>query len=307
VIVPLLLGIGTGLVFQMNLDSGIFLGLVLSATSVSISAQTLIELKALRSRVGVSLLGAAVFDDILVVLGLSIFIALTQSQGGLASIAIVVISMLAYLLVASVLGWRLLSPLSQKIADLPISQGLIAFTFVSILVYGWFAESVGNMAAITGSFLAGLWLSRSPVKENIERGISAVAYGVFVPLFFINVGLSANARELTGESLLFMAVITVVAVIGKVFGAGAGASLSGFNRLEALQLGVGMMSRGEVGLIVASVGIAQNILQPEAFSAVVGMVILTTLFTPPLLRLLFRKPAAQRQSHTPKITEGDEP
>ncbi len=305
VIIPLLLGMGTGLAFQMSLDSGIFLGLVLSATSVSISAQTLMELKVLRSRVGVSLLGAAVFDDILVVLGLSIFIALTQSQSGLASIALVLASMLAYLIVASLLGWRLLPSLSEKIADLPISQGLIAFTFVTVLIYGWFAETVGNMAAITGSFLAGLWLSRSPVKENIERGISAIAYGVFVPLFFINVGLSANARELSGESLLFMVAITLVAILGKVFGAGVGASLGGFNRLEALQLGVGMMSRGEVGLIVASVGIAQEMIQPETFSAVVGMVILTTLFTPPLLRLLFRKPAPQRQPSAPQISEGD--
>jgi Kef-type K+ transport system membrane component KefB len=306
VILPLLLGLGVGLMFNQSLEGGVFLGLVLSATSVSISAQTLMELKVIRSRVGVGLLGAAVFDDILVVLGLSIFIALTQSEGGLASIALVVGSMLLFLVVASIIGWWLLPRLSQMVSKLPISQGLIAFTFVTILLFSWLAESMGSMAAVTGAFLAGLLLSRSPAKQNIEHGIATIAYGVFVPLFFINVGLSANARELRGEILLFTVAITLVAILGKVLGAGAGASLGGFSRREALQIGVGMMSRGEVGLIVASVGITQNLIPPETFSAVVGMVIITTLLTPPLLRSLYPKPSSKPVVNAQKIIEGDE-
>jgi Kef-type K+ transport system membrane component KefB len=217
----------------------------------------------------------------------------------------VLISMLVYLGVASGLGYWLLPGLSRKASSLPVSQGLIAFTFVTVLFFGWLAELLGGMAAITGAFLAGLWLSRSPVKESIESGISTIAYSVFVPLFFINVGLAANARELTGESLLLMVLITVMAVLGKVLGAGAGAILGGFNRREALQLGVGMMSRGEVGLIVASVGISQNILQPDTFAAVVGMVIITTLLTPPLLRALFPRPAVKPENRLIEDLEGE--
>src|SRR4030042_4575649 len=142
VVFPLVLGAGVGMLFSMNPQSALFIGLILSATSVSISAQTLMELKVLRSRVGIGLLGAAVLDDILVLLGLSIFIALTQSGNGLGSIALVLASMLAYLAIASAIGWRLLPTLSQRISELPISRGLIAFTFIAILLYGWLAESM---------------------------------------------------------------------------------------------------------------------------------------------------------------------
>jgi Kef-type K+ transport system membrane component KefB len=289
VVFPLILGAGTAMILGMAFLPALFIGLVLSATSVSISAQTLIELNVLRSRVGIGLLGAAVFDDVLVVLGLSVFVALTQSGsgGGLGSVAVILLQMVLYLGIASILGWLLLPRLSSRVTNLPISQGLVAFTFIVILLYGWAAEVVGNMAAITGAFLAGLMLARSPVKERIENGVSILAYAVFVPIFFVNVGLSANARELTGDGLLLLATLTLVAVVGKVLGSGLGASLSGFTRRESLQLGVGMMSRGEVGLIVASVGITAGLISQEIFSAIVGVVILTTLLTPPLLRALY--------------------
>ena len=307
VLLPLALGTGTGLAFNMSLIPALFVGLILSATSVSISAQTLMELNVLRSRVGIGLLGAAVFDDILVVLGLSLFTALVQPQGdGGAGILMIFLRMVIFLAAAFAFGWWLLPKLSRKVMDLPISQGMIAFTIILILVYGWSAEVVGSMAAITGAFLAGLMLARSPAKERIESGISVLAYGLFVPVFFINVGLSANARELGGESLLLFATMTVVAIIGKVLGAGTGASLSGFNRQEALRLGVGMISRGEVGLIVASVGISQGLIGQEIFSAVVGVVIVTTLITPLLLRALYSERKAEKdQKIQNPSTEGE--
>ena len=158
-------------------------------------------------------------------------------------------------------------------------------------IYAWAAEVVGGMAAITGAFVAGLMFARSPFKPRIESGISTLAYGVFVPIFFINVGLSANARELGGESLWLVVALIVVAVISKVLGAGLGARLAGFTNLESLQLGFGMMSRGEVGLIVAALGISEGLIDPRAFSAVVGVVIVTTLLTPPSLRALFTRGA----------------
>jgi Kef-type K+ transport system membrane component KefB len=197
--------------------------------------------------------------------------------------------------------------LSRFIQKLPVSQGLIAFTFIIILFYGWLAEAMGNMAAITGAFLAGLWLSRSPHKERIENGVSVLAYGVFVPIFFINVGLAANGRELVGGSLGLFLAMAVLAVLSKVLGAGLGALLSGFSRQEALQLGVGMMSRGEVGLIVATVGINQGLINESTFAAIVGVVIVTTLLTPPLLRSLFSKAAKRSDEEQEAAVQGDEP
>jgi Kef-type K+ transport system membrane component KefB len=158
------------------------------------------------------------------------------------------------------------------------------------------------MAAITGAFLAGLWFGRTPEKDRIHNGIATIAYGIFVPVFFINIGLSANIRELDWESGLLMLVMVFVAVISKVVGAGSGALLGGFTRREALQLGVGMMSRGEVGLIVAAIEIEQGMIQASTFSAVVGVVILTTLLTPPLLRALF--PKGQIELTTAKGSSG---
>ena len=306
VILPLGLGVGVGVVYHLPLGAAIFVGLILAATSVSISAQTLMELKVLRSRVGITLLGAAVFDDILVVLGLSVFTALSSGGGSadFGAVVLIAVRMLLFLGIGGALGFLLLPRLTRLVSGLPISQGLIAFTMVILLLYGWSAEVLGSMAAITGAFLAGLVLSRSPVKERIEAGISTLAYGLFVPVFFINVGLSANGRDLTGGVLGLFVLMTVVAIIGKVLGSGLGAILGGFNRRKSLQLGVGMMSRGEVGLIVASVGIAEGLIRPTTFSAVVGVVIVTTLLTPPLLRVLFPKPAVHPQK-LKEVVEGE--
>ncbi len=293
VVAPVGMGYVLGKLFGMTDTGALFVGLTLAATSVSISAQTLMELNVLRSRVGVSLLGAAVFDDILVVLGLSIFLALTGDGGGsgLGAIVVTVLRMAAFILIGMVIGIALIPDrLVRWTSRLPISQGLISFVFAVMLLYAWSAEVLGGMAAITGAFLAGLVFGRSPLKERIETGISTIAYSVFVPIFFVNIGLVANARELTGDSLVLMIGMVLVAIVSKVLGAGLGARLGGLTNREALQLGVGMMSRGEVGLIVVTVGVNNGLIEPEVFAAVVGVVILTTLLTPPLLRSLFDRP-----------------
>lgn len=298
VLFPVLLGAGASLLFVDDLQQALFMGLILAATSVSISAQTLMELKALRSRVGISLLSAAVFDDVLVVLLLSIFTALTLSDSGAGfwSIAWVFLRMALYLTGATLLGLWLLPKVSRRVTSLAISQGLTAFTIVTILLFSWSAELLGGMAAITGAFLAGLVLGRSPVRERIENSVVVIAFGVFVPIFFVDIGLSTNARSLFGSNFGLFLAIGLVAIIGKIAGAGLGGYWGGLNRQEALQLGIGMMSRGEVGLIVASVGLANNLISEQAFSAVVGVVILTTLLTPLMLRWSFKLPAVHSAS-----------
>ncbi len=301
VVLPVVMGFGAGLLFQMPAQSALFVGLILAATSVSISAQTLMELGVLRTRVGVGLLGAAVFDDVLVVLLLSVMTALFgQSAAGLASVGIVALRMVGYLVGASVIGLLLLPLIARKIDQLPISQGLVATTIVLLLLYAWAAEVIGGMAAITGAFLAGLFLARSPLRDRIEAGMAALAYGLFVPIFFINVGLSANIRELIGSSFWLALTLIVVAVISKLLGAGLGARLAGFSKLESLQLGAGMISRGEVGLIVATLGITEGYIRADIFAGVVGVVIATTLLTPPTLRSLFaRQGTAQSPAPQP--------
>jgi len=289
VIIPVGLGWLLGIAFQMSSDEAIFLGLTLGATSVSISAQTLMELKVLRSRVGLGLLGAAVFDDILVILLLSTFTALASGSGGAAAIGLTLVKMVAFLGASVLVGLYVLPWISHQVSKLHISQGGVALAVVVMLFYALAAELLGGMAAITGTFVAGLMFGRTPEKHTVEHGFAVLAYAFFVPIFFVNIGLQVNIRELDVTAVWLMLAVSAVAVVGKLFGAGAGAKLGGFSWRESLQLGIGMISRGEVGLIVISVGVAQGLVSAGIFSTIVGMVLITTLITPPLLRLAFRQ------------------
>jgi len=280
------LGWGVGRLFGLNNLQAMFLGLTLGASSVSISAQTLMELKQLKSRVGLSLLGAAVFDDVLIILLLSLFFAFTSQASGLIEIGLVLGRMFVFFMLAFGFGLWLLPRLIQWVRHLPISQGVLSLAVVVAFGYAIAAELVGGMATITGAFLAGLMFARSPEKEALAPRIHALAYGFFVPIFFVNIGLSVNVFSL--ESNLFLAaMIILAAVVGKIFGAGLGGRLSGLATRAALQLGLGMVPRAEVSLIVASAGLAAGLMGPSEFSAVVAMVIVCTLITPPSLRYLF--------------------
>jgi len=299
VFIPVVLGVVVGRIFGLDLNQSMFLGLTLGATSVSISVQTLLELNVLRSKVGLGLLGAAVFDDILVILLLSLFLALGTGNGNLASILIILARMVVFLLLSITFGWWILPRLVRKIARLPISEGVLTLALAVLLIYGVASEVVGGMAAITGSFLAGLMFSRSPEKERLERGMHALSYGVFVPIFFISIGLSVNIRDLKVSDLGLVAVVCLVAIVGKLIGAGFGARLAGFSSMDSLRLGTGMISRGEVGLILATVGIDAGFMDSALFSIILAMVLLTTIVTPPSLRALFKTP--NRKPSDPKL------
>ncbi len=293
VLLPVGLGFLIGELFGLDLDSSVFFGLTLGATSVSISAQTLMELKVLRSRVGLGLLGSAVFDDVLVILLLSIFVALS---GGGSSLEILLVfgKMILFLGLSMAFGLWALPYLARKASRLPVSQNVLTFGIVILLIYGLAAEVLGGIAAITGTFIAGLMFARTPEKSELETGLRALSYSFFVPIFFVSIGLGINVRELDLSALWLMVVSSIFAILGKILGAGAGAKMAKFSWRESLQLGIGMVSRGEVGLIVATIGLNGGFLTPAAFSAVLGMVLITTLVTPILLRASFKtKPPRQ--------------
>lgn len=301
VLLPVGLGFVIGELFGLDLDSSVFFGLTLGATSVSISAQTLMELKVLRSRVGLGLLGAAVFDDVLVILLLSIFTALS---GGGSSYEILLVfgKMIVFLGLSMAFGLWALPWLARKASRLPVSQNVLTFGIVILLIYGLAAEVLGGIAAITGTFIAGLMFARTPEKSELEAGLRALSYSFFVPIFFVSIGLGINVRELDLSALWLLVVSSILAILGKILGAGAGAKLANFSWRESLQLGIGMVSRGEVGLIVATIGMNGGYLTPAAFSAVLGMVLVTTLVTPIMLRASFKskppRPSAVSESGT---------
>jgi len=302
VLAPIALGAIATLPFGFSPLHALFVGVILSATSVSISAQTLIELGVLRRREGVALLGAAVIDDVLVILVLSLFLALTGGAGGSGVLSLLglVLRMALYLGGALALGLWVLPWLTRAVSRLPVSEGITTLAVVLTFFLAWSAEVLGGVAAITGAFIAGLGFSRSALREEIERGMHTLAYALFVPVFFASIGLEANARALNMDLAVFTLVICLVAVISKLVGAGLGARLAGFTSDEALRVGVGMVSRGEVGLIVATVGLSQGLVTPEIFTATVIMVLFTTLVTPLLLRLAFAEVAEALPQLRPK-------
>ena len=283
------LGWGAGRLFGMSNTAALLLGLALGATSVSISARTLMEMGVLRSRVGLSLLGAAVVDDILSILAFSIFLALITGSSGFWGLVWLAARMVLFLATAVAFGLWVLPFLARWVGRLSISQGVLAFAIVILLAYGLAAELIGQMAALIGAFLAGLMFARTPEKSQIEQGITAMAYGLFVPIFFVNIGLSIDLRGLQLNAVLLILVVTLSAITGKIFGAALGAKLGGLPTHESFQLGAGMVARGEVTLIVAAAGSKAGLVESGAFSAIVAAVLLTTLVTPPMLRFAFAR------------------
>jgi Kef-type K+ transport system membrane component KefB len=280
-----------GTVMTYDMEKALFLGLMLAPTSIGISAQTLMELKVLRTSVGVTLLGAATIDDILSVFSVSLFLTLFggAASSNAASVLPLLLHMGLFLIIASALGFWLLPKLTTIVAKLPISQGLTALAFVIMLFYAWSAEALGHMATVIGAFMAGMFLARSKQKEEIRKGFIPIAYGIFVPIFFSNVGLAADLRQISGDGLVLLFGMVVVVVVSKLGAAGFGGKLGNMRSREALQLGFGMIPRGEVVLIVATVGITEGLIGNDFFSTAVMLVVLTTLATPPILRNLFAR------------------
>ena len=286
VLMTLALGGLAALAFGYRGQATIFIGMILAATSVSISAQTLLELGLLRSREGLTLLGAAVIDDVLVILLLATFTALADHSGS-GAVVTALLKMVAYLSLAALAGFFLLPRLAEWIHRQPISEGLAALVLVVVLTFAWSAEVVGGLAAITGAFIAGVGFGRSHLRDEIERGMHTITYTLLVPIFFVSIGLRANVHVLSGPDVLFALVLLLVAVLSKVVGCGLGARLGEFTNREALRVGVGMICRGEVQLIVASLGVGMGLIKAELFAAITLIVLVTTLVTPPLLRLTF--------------------
>lgn len=298
VILPFLGGWGLGVLVGMPTGEAVFLGTILTATSVSISAQTLLELRKLRTREGMTILGAAVIDDVLGILMLSIVVALFASTGGAATpIWLVAVKMVAYFAVAV-----LLAPLMQRLlgwfAKLPIAEPLMAGALVLVLVYSWSAEYLGGVAAITGAYLIGILLGRTELKHKLEQGTQTFTYGLLVSVFFVDIGLRADlGAALRGDLVWLGLAIVLIATVAKVIGAAAGTRLAGFSNLESVRVGTGMVSRGEVGLIVAAIGVERGVIPTDVFALMVLMVVVTTLITPLLLRWTFGigQPAAEME------------
>lgn len=278
----------------------IFIGTILTATSVSITAQTLMNLKQLRSKAGSTILAAAVIDDVLGLLVLSLVIAVESdvasthmSGSALVSFGWTVAKMAIFFLFAFLIGPKLIRFAFKAARHFKVEHTSLAAALAIGFLFAFLAQYGGGMAAITGSYLAGLFIAASPTDHaEVISELRSMTNSFFGPLFFASIGLEINAWALGGH-IGFFFVILAIAILGKVFGCGLGAWVNGFSGRDGLIVGVGMIPRGEVGLITANIGWAAGIVSPEIYSLVIVLVLATTLVTPPMLSLCFgRKPAS---------------
>lgn len=294
VLLPVGLGALATLPFGYSSNQAIFMGIVMGASSVSISAQTFMELGKLRTREGLTMLGAAVVDDVLALVLLSIYMAV-KVQNGVehGDLGWTMLRMVLVLGVALALGLYLLPWLARWSEKLPISEPVMSVALIVLLFYAWAAEALGGVAAITGAFIAGMGFERSTVNEKVAETTHALAYALLVPIFLVGIGLHVDLRTMSLNDWALASVVSLVAIVSKILGAGLGAYWGGLKRAEALRVGVGMICRGEVGLIIAGIGVGLGILPANAFTITVAVVLVTDLFTPSLLPMLFNRKEAE--------------
>lgn len=315
VIVPLAGGFAVASVFNKEADNimptsiflqNIFIGVILTATSVSITVETLKEMGKLSTRAGNAILGAAIIDDVLGIIALTIVISMAGGDGegvggfsglitkamgnpnasGIGWVLLNILAFFAFSVVAAVVfhkGFKAWADNAQK--DL---RRHVIVSFAFCLAMSFAAEVFFGVADITGAFVAGLALSGTKRIHYVNNRFETLSYMLLSPVFFASIGLKVTLSSMSSELILFAILLLIVAIITKVVGCGLGAKICRYTNKESLQIGIGMISRGEVALIVASKGEAVGLMNPDFFGPIVIMVVITTIVTPILLKLVFK-------------------
>lgn len=293
VVTPLIFGAGASYFFiddpnsQERLLKSIFIGVVLTATSVSITVETLKELGKLNTPASNAILGAAIIDDVLGIIALTI---ITSFKSKDVNIWFVLIKIVLFFIFAAILGFIMLKIykwMNKHTSRDSRRHVIIAFAYC--LVSSFVAEVFFGVADITGAYVAGLVLSMTNRKRYLVNRFSTLSYMLLSPIFFACIGLTIEMPELTVSLLIFAILITIVAVATKLFGCALGGKICGYSTRECFQIGAGMISRGEVALIVAKKGESCGLMDPKLFGPLVIVVVLTTIIAPIILKILFAK------------------
>lgn len=300
VLVPLLGGAGLAawLAPTENMLQNFFIGTVLTATSVSITVEALREMGRLQSRVGNTILAAAIIDDILGIIALTI---MTSLGGGGESIAVVLLKIVLFLVVCCfvyVVGLKVLDWYIERAGRRDLRRFPIA-AFVVCLMMAWIAEHFFGVADITGAFAAGLMIGATKKAGYIASKFEPVQYLFLAPVFFASIGMTVVLPAMSTQIVIFSVLLVVVAVLSKWLGCGVGAKMCGFTTRECNQIGLGMVCRGEVALIVANKGAEVGLMPDALFGPVIIMVIISTILTPILLKLAYRGEDALQLEESP--------
>ncbi|MBS4202110.1 cation:proton antiporter [Bacillus sp. FJAT-49732] len=283
IIAPLALGYAAGFALGLDVFESLFLGLLLSATSVSISVQALKEMNKLKSREGTTILGAAVIDDVVVIIALAF---LMSFAGGDVNISMVILKKVLFFAGAILVGWKVVPWFLNKFSKLKVTETVISSALIICFVFAYFAEYTG-VAAIIGAYIAGVSISVTKFKQEIFEKVETISYSIFVPIFFTSIGVMAQFNGIT-KNLGLIVLLSIIAILTKLVGAALGAKLSGFGWRSSLGIGSAMISRGEVALILASIGLDAMLLTEDMFAVVVVVILVTTIVTPPMMKMIFK-------------------
>lgn len=290
VIIPLAGGFFIASIFNNGNDvntilQNVFIGIILTATSVSITVETLKEMGKLNTRAGNAILGAAIIDDILGIIALTITTSLADPS---INVIIVLAKIVMFFIFAGFAGylfhWAFIKLDERYQRDL---RRFVIIAFVFCLLLSFCAEEFFGVADITGAFIAGLVISDSNRSKYLNSRFETLSYMLLSPIFFASIGIKVQLTAMTKTIFIFAILLLLVAILSKVLGCALGAKLCRYSNREAIQIGTGMISRGEVALIVANKGIAMGLMLPEFLAPVVIVVVVTTIVTPILLKVVF--------------------
>lgn len=259
-----------------------FVGIVLTATSVSITVETLREMGKLKGKMGTSILGAAIIDDILGIIALTVITSFAVPG---VEIMVVLLKIFLFFVFIAVCGFFVFRLFRKLEIVYGTKRRVAIYAVVFCLLLSYISEVYFGVADITGAYFAGLILCNvTETKSYIASKINITSYMFFTPIFFASIGIKTVITGMSQELILFTLALLIVAILSKIVGCGLGAKICGFSNMDSLAIGVGMISRGEVALIVAQKGEQAGLISSTLFPAIVLVVIVTTLITPILLK-----------------------
>lgn len=291
VILPLILGFLSGVIFGFSVIVSVVLGLILTATSVGVTVRTLMDLHVINTDVGATILGGAVIDDIIGIILLTFALGI----GSLIDAMWIGIKIAIFFLVFLYLGLRVIDKVLLIGEKLHLPKSFLSITLAILLLYSFFADKAG-ISGIIGAFIAGILIGQNVRSKKIIEDVKAIGYGLFVPIFFVSIGLSLWSKasvEISsyGTIIMFMILMIFISIAGKIAGCGIGAKLSGMSNIKSLQVGIGMIPRMEIALIIVTAAISHGILTGEVahtiLLTIIVLSIVTSLITPFLIKATF--------------------
>ncbi|MCI9072006.1 MAG: cation:proton antiporter [Lachnospiraceae bacterium] len=269
-----------------NFYKAVFIGVIMTATSVSITVESLREMGKLKGKVGTTILSAAIIDDVIGIIVLTFVIGFKSPDSNPGKVVISTVLFFIFAFVVGTLFYKLFAYIDNKY---PHTRRIPIMSLALCFFFAFAAEKFFGIADITGAYVAGIVLCSVRDSKYIEEKMEVNSYILFGPVFFASIGLKTNIENIDGGILLFSLGFVIVALITKIIGCGVMARICRFNNMDSLKIGVGMMTRGEVALIVAQKGLSVGLLTPVYFTAVILLIIVSSISTPIILKILYAK------------------